>query len=386
MKAKIFLITLCTIVMTALPVFAQEDCSSIFKAELENLSGIKAVAQNQSGFLAILDSADKTDSIKAVSLIKNLRSNTSIDQCDFSGTAVAVLNSDLNQVKSSTSSSLKTGDITKLLYKYVYDLSPIEVDENLKGYERLSQLSPQNSYYAARKEHYIKRVELINARKEFMNQCLKGIRKDKNILDLKVKKDFYLLVTATKTPLKTAQNFLNKISKSTPRPDKNICIMAYSHDLAIKKTSCPAEYKKNLDSVEEELLMRHVQSVPSYQIQKNINGYKILKGLNPSSTLYTSKLDSYEAKQQGLNKFLGINSAAGRKIFNKSSAKGSILFATVSSSALNGKSESANRKLFQTLTAYYSHSGRPYKKCVLKNNAGTTLGTITCNKNNCRFK
>lgn len=385
MKARIILIALCIFFVSVLQVFAQEDCSSIFKAKLENVDGIKAVTKDQSGFLAILDSTNKSGAIKIASLVKKMRNDGSVSQCDFSGIAIALMNSDFDLVKSSTS-SLKKSEITKLLYKYVYDLSPIEVDENLKGYEKLSELSPQNSYYAARKEHYIKRVKLINARKEFISRCLKDVRKDKSILDLKVKKDFYLFVTGTDTPLKTAQSFLDDITKSVARPDKKICIIAYSKDLAVKETSCPEEYKENLGSTEEELLMRHVQSIPSYKLQKNITGYSILKKFNPSSTLYISKLDSYKKRLHGLNKFLGISSASGEKVFSKSSTKGATLFATVNRDVLKGKSESANRKLFQTLTAYYSHSGKPYRKCVLINSGGITLGTISCEKNSCSFR
>ncbi len=70
MKARIILIALCIFFVSVLQVFAQEDCSSIFKAKLENVDGIKAVTKDQSGFLAILDSTNKSGAIKIASLVK----------------------------------------------------------------------------------------------------------------------------------------------------------------------------------------------------------------------------------------------------------------------------------------------------------------------------
>ncbi|CCO22887.1 hypothetical protein [Maridesulfovibrio hydrothermalis] len=386
MKVRLILITLFILIVTALPALAQDDCPSIFKAELENLPGIKSVVQDQNGFLAILDSAEKIEATRKVSSIKALRKKTNPGQCDFSGVAVAIMDSNLQLVKSSTDSALNRDDVTKLLYKYVYDLSPVEVEENLKGYERLSERSPQNSYYAARKKHYIKRINLIKARNEFIAQCLKEARKDKSIVDLKVKKDFYLFVTATENAAETAAAFLEKVVATTQKPEKKLCVIAYSKDLSSKETNCPDEYKKNLVETEEELLMRHVQSLPSYQIQRNINGYKALKALNPNSTLYTRKLAAYEIKLQGLNKFLNISFVNGNRVFTKSSSKGSTLFASVNKEALKGKSQSAKLKLFKTLAAYYAHTGKAYPRCVLKNSAGKTLGTISCGKTRCSFR
>ena len=385
MKARQTLITLFILIITALPAFAQQDCPDIFKAELENISGVNAVVRNDGGFLAILKEDSRKKAVSVVSQINKLRKNSS-GECDFSGVSVAVMDSNLEQVKSSSSASMSKKELTKLLYDYVYKLSPVQVDENLKGYEKLSELAPQNSYYKARREHYAKRVELVKTRAEYIARCLKEFPKDKSILDLKIKRDFYLFVVAGDTPLKTAEAFMDKVAQGTPRPEKKMCVIAYSADLSNRQASCPVEYQEMLSSNEEELLMRHVQSLPGFKIQQNINGYKALQELAPHSTLYTKKLVAYESKQQGLERFKNLHIASGEKLISKSSNRGATLYATINNEALTGKSASATRRLFKLLTDYYAASGYAYKKCVLKNNAGKTLGTISCSKARCTFK
>ncbi len=81
---------------------------------------------------------------------------------------------------------------------------------------------------------------------------------------------------------------------------------------------------------------------------------------------------------------LYINS--GEKLISKSSNRGATLYATINSNALDGKSASANLKLLKLITDYYAASGYAYKKCVLKNSAGKTLGTISCANSRCTFK
>jgi len=179
---------------------------------------------------------------------------------------------------------------------------------------------------------------------------------------------------------------MDRVAKEIPRPDKKMCVIAYNADLNSRQTSCPAEYQQMLHSNEEELLMRHVQSLPGYKVQQNINGYTALKKLNPSSTLYTKKLDIYEEKEIGLQRFLNLRTASGDKLISRSSNRGATLYATISKQALDGKSDSANRKLFRLLTDYYAVSGYAYKKCVLKDSVGKTLGTISCDKSRCTFK
>ncbi len=386
MKSRFLLTALLVFFITAVPAFAQNNCPSLFKKKLENIPGVKTVEQDKNGFLTILDTSSRSGAAKAVSLIKKLRKNGSTNQCDFSGTAVSVLDRNLNQVKSGTDGALKKSDLSNLLYKYVYRLDPVEVEENLRGYNKLHELSPGNSYYAARIEHYENRIQLIKDRNNFIASAEQAVTKDKSIIDLKIKKDFYLFVAATDNPLAAAEKYLDKIGRQTPRPDKKICIIAYSQDLKTKEADCPAEYQNTLHSTEEELLMRHVQSLPSYLLEQNMNGYEALKKLNPSSTLYTKKLASYKARQLGLEKFIALNSASGKRIFAKTSQKGGTLYATVDESALNGRSGSANEKLFQLLTSYLQYSGGPVNKCVLKNSSGTTVGTITCTKSGCSFK
>ena len=384
MNTRTILSTILILIFTAMPVMA-EDCSSIFKTELESVPGIKAVVQDQNGFLTILNSDNKTDVIKAVSAIKKLRKSSQVKQCDFSGVAVVIMDSNFEPAKSTTS-PLNQAEISKLLYKYVYALSPVEVEENLRGYEKLSELSPQNRYYAERIKHYKKRISLIKDRNNFITKCLAEVRKNKNIADLKVKKDFYLFITTTETPLASAENFLNKIAESTHKPDKDFCIVSYSKNLEKKEISCPAEYEKDLASNEEELLMHYVQSIPGYKMQENINGYAALKKLNHASTLYTAKYEAYKAKEKLFDKFMHIKTVAGNNIFNKTNPKGSILFATIDNDAINGKSKSAHNRLFKTLASYYHRAGSPYPKCVLKNTSGQTLGIISCNKNGCYFR
>lgn len=385
MKARYFLFALFILMISIFPAFAQENCPDIFKAELENLSGIDAVVQNDNGFLAILKDGNRKKAVSIVSQINKLRKKNT-GECDFSGVAAAVMDSNLNQVKSSSSASMSKSDITKLLYDYVYKLSPVQVEENLRGYEKLSELAPQNSYYKARVEHYSKRAELVKTRAEYIARCLNDFSEDKSILNLKIKRDFYLFVVAGDTPLKTAEAFMDKTAQETPRPEKKMCVIAYSADLGSRQTSCPVEYQEMLNSNEEELLMRHVQSLPGFKVQENINGYEALKKINPGSTLYTKKLAAYKSKQQGLERFLNLHIASGEKLISKSSNRGSTLYATISKEALNGKSASANRKLFKLLTDYYAKSGYAYKKCVLKSSAGETLGTISCSKSRCTFK
>ncbi|HAS90320.1 MAG TPA: hypothetical protein DCS48_13645 [Desulfovibrio sp.] len=385
MKARHFLLALFILIVSALPAFAQDNCPDIFKSELENISGVDTVVQNNGGFLAILKEGRKAKAVSIVSQINKLRKNN-IGECDFSGVAVAVMDSNLDQVKSSSSASMSKSDITKLLYDHVYKLSPVQVEKNLRGYEKLSELAPQNSYYKARKKHYSNRAELVKTRAEYIARCLKDFSKDKSIIDLKIKRDFYLFVVAGDTPLKTAEMFMDKIAQETPRPEKKMCVIAYSADLGSRQTSCPVEYQEMLNPNEEELLMRHVQSLPGFKVQENINGYEALKKINPNSTLYTKKLAAYKSKQQGLKRFLNLHIASGEKLISKSSNRGSTLYATINREALNGKSASAHRKLFKLLTDYYGTSGYAYKKCVLKSPTGKTLGTISCSKSRCSFK
>ncbi|NDV23970.1 hypothetical protein [Desulfovibrio sp. JC022] len=385
MKARFILFSLCILIISALPVFAQEDCPDLFKAELENISGVDTVIRNQSGFLAILKDTSRKKAVSVVSNINKLRKNET-GECDFSGVAVAIMDSELDQIKSKSSASLSKSELTKLLYDYVYKLSPVQVEENLKGYEKLSELAPQNNYYKARKKHYAKRAELVKARAQYIARCLNDSSKDKSILNLKIKRDFYLFVVAGDTPLKTAEAFMDKIAQETPRPEKKMCVIAYTADLNTRQTSCPVEYQELLNSNEEELLMRHVQSLPGFKVQQNINGYKALKKINPNSTLYTKKLSAYESKQEGLQRFLNLRTVSGEKLVSKNSNRGSTLYATISNEALAGKSTSANRKLFKLLTEFYATSGYAYKKCVLKSSAGKTLGTISCGNFRCTFR
>ena len=372
-------------IFSALPAFAQEDCSDLFKSELENISGVESVTQNKSGFLAILDNSNRKKAVRVASKINKLRKQEN-GQCDFSGVAVAVMDKDFGLIKTISSKSLSKKDLSRLLYDYVYKLSPVQVEENLKGYQKLSELDPTNKYYIARIKHYTDRSELVKTRAEYIARCLKEFPKEKNILNIKVKRDFYLFVVAGETPLITAQEFMDKVAKETPRPDKNMCVIAYNANLSKRQTSCPAEYQQMLDPNEEELLMRHVQSLPGYKLQQNINGYAALKKLNPSSTLYTKKLDAYEVKAKGLQRFFNLRTVSGEKLISTSSNRGGTLYTTISKQALDGKSESANRKLFRLLTNYYEISGYAYKKCVLKNTGGKTLGVISCNKSGCTFK
>ncbi|WP_432738527.1 hypothetical protein [Maridesulfovibrio sp. FT414] len=386
MKTRLFLPTLLFILFTVLPASAQDDCASRFIGSLKQVSGVKAVEQTEKGYLAILDSSDKAQSIKAVSQIKALRKSGSNSRCDYSGTAVAVMNSNLDVIKSGTADALNKGNIATMLYKYVHDLSPVEVEENLRGYEVLCEMSPANSYYAARKAHYEQRIQLIKDRNEFIAKSEELAAKDRDIIDLKIKKDFYLFVTAGKTPLATAEKFLSAVAEKTTRPEKKFCIIAYSSDLETRESDCPEEYSDALHETEEELLMRYVQSLPGYLLQDNVNGYSALKKLNPGVTLYTKKLDAYSYKLDGLERFRSLRTATGNKLISKSSTKSSTLFATVSREALQGKSASANLKLMETLAQYYQQSGAPLDRCVLKDPSGTTLGTISCSNSDCSFK
>ncbi len=134
---------------------------------------------------------------------------------------------------------MSKNELTKLLYDYVYKLSPVQVDENLKGYEKLSELAPQNNYYKTRKQHYSKRAELVKTRAEYIARCLKEFPKNEDIVDLKIKRDFYLFVIAGDTPLQTAKAFMSAIAQNTPKPEKKMCVIAYSEDLSRQTDKLP---------------------------------------------------------------------------------------------------------------------------------------------------
>lgn len=386
MNTRLILALLLTFSTLVLPAWAQDNCASLLTNALENTSGVEAVEHENNDYLVILDSNLRTENIKTVSRIKSLRNDRISAECDFSKSEIVILDSDLNSIKSGTEGSLKKSDIEKILYKYVYSLSPVDVEKNLNGYNRLHALSPSNNYYVARQKHYEKRLQLIKDRRQFIEKAEKEALRDKSIVDLVVKKDFYLAVTSTQHPLSTVEAFLNKVAELTPKPEKNICIVAYSADLKKRETKCPQEYRELLPGTEEELLMRHVQSLPGFLIEKNINGYAALKKINPSSTLYTKKLRAYKTKLHGLEKFMNLKTSSGKKIFNEFRREGHTLYATVSNEALNGKTESTALSLYRTLAEYYNYSGRPLKRCILKNQAGTTLGTIMCDRSGCSFR
>ena len=386
MKSKFSLIIAFFILFTANSSFAQNDCEISLIAELKNIPSIQTIIQNDDKILTILSTSDKTESIKSVSRIAALYSRTSTTDCDYKTFPIAVLNSDLISVKSKTSNGLKKSDIEKLLYKYVYGLSPLQLEDNLQGYTRLAELSPGNSYYAARVVHYKERIDLQNDRINFINQCIKEAAKDKSILDLKINRDAYLFITANDTPQKTALAFLDKVAKITPKPKKELCLFFYDSNLNRKGDSCSEASLESLGNIEESLLMSYVQSIPSQRISQNINGYKALKKLNPTSALYAAKLKSYESKLVGLNRFLNIKTASGQKVFLANSSKGYTLFVTLNDKAVEGKSTSSVESFYNALNSYYTHSGSPYLRCTFKSQSGATLGSIQCTKNGqCRF-
>ncbi|SDK42504.1 hypothetical protein SAMN05660337_0407 [Maridesulfovibrio ferrireducens] len=387
MKGKFSVIIAFFILLTATSAFAQDGCDNLLKTELTNIPGVQTTIQENGKFLTILATSDKAESIKIASRITALHSRTSSTGCDFNSFPIAVFNSNLLSVKTKTADNLSNADIEKLLYKHVYALSPVQVDENLKGYTRLAELFPLNSYYAARVEHYKERSDLQKTRNNFIKKCLREAAKDKNIRDLKINRDVYLFITDDDTPQKTSLAFLDKVEKITPRPKKELCLFFYDSELNRKGDSCPAEYQQNLGNTEETLLMNYVQSIPSYRIEQNINGYKALKKLNPASTLYTSKLDSYESKLRGLNNFLNIQTSSGEKLFLKNILRGSTLFVTLDDKAIEGKSRKSLKSFYSALNSYYAYSGSPYQRCMLKSQTGATLGKIQCTKNGrCRFK
>ncbi|OEU68882.1 MAG: hypothetical protein BA863_05295 [Desulfovibrio sp. S3730MH75] len=370
-----------------LPALAQEDCAKELKAELTDISGVQTVVNENGNLLAILSTSDRTKVIKLVSRIAVVHGQVSESGCSFSQYPVAIVNSQLGQAKSKTTGNLTNADFIKLLYKHVYALSPVQVDENFKGYAKLAELAPQNSYYAARLAHYKERVALQKDRNEFISRCLKESVKDANIVGLKIKKDIYLFILKDGDPKKTATEFLDKVAKLTPKPKKDFCLFFYDSELNRLGESCPAEYQKNLGNAESSLLRNYVQSIPSYKIDQNINGYKALKKLNPASTLYTTKLRAYEIKRNGLEKFLNVKTSTGSNLFTKNTVKGSTLYVTVNNDGLNKYSKKSLKTFYGMLSSYYSHSGSPYSKCMIKNSAGSTLGKIQCNKKGqCSFQ
>ncbi|WP_051676950.1 hypothetical protein [Maridesulfovibrio frigidus] len=370
-----------------LPALAQENCVKELKADIADISGVQRIVSENDNFLAILDTSDRTEVIKLVSRIAAIHRQTSPSGCSFSQYPVAIVNSKLVQIKSKTTGSLTNANFIKLLYKYVYALNPVQVEENLQGYAKLVELAPQNSYYAARLDHYKERIKLQKNRNEFVSRCLKEAAKDANIVDLKIKKDIYLFILKDSAPEKTTTEFLNRVAKLTPKPQKAFCLFFYDPELNRLGESCPSTYQKTLGNAESSLLMSHVQSIPSYKIDQNINGYKALKKLNPSSTLYTTKLRTYEAKRNGLKQFLNVKTSTGSNLFTKSNVKGSTLYVTVNSDALNNNSKKSLNSFYGMLSSYYSHSGSPYLKCMIKDSAGSTLGKIQCNKKGqCSFQ
>ncbi len=386
MKSKFSIMLVIFILFASTAAFAQSDCENLLKTKLEALPGVQSTVQDNGKFLAILSTSDRAETIKTVSRITAIHSRTSPAGCDFKAFPIAILNSNLLSVKSKTGRDLRNTDIAKLLYKHVYELSPLQLEENLKGYTRLAELSPRSSYYAARVAHYQERINLQQDRIKFINQCLKEAAKDKDIIDLKINRDVYLFITAGNTPQKTALNFLDKVAKITPKPKKDLCLFFYDSNVIRKGESCPQEFQETLGSTEEALLMSYVQSIPSHLITQNINGYKALKKLNPTSALYAAKLKSYESKLVGLNRFLNIKTASGQKVFLANSSKGYTLFVTLNDKAVEGKSTSSVESFYNALNSYYTHSGSPYLRCTFKSQSGATLGSIQCTKNGqCRF-
>lgn len=387
MKNKFSIIITFLVLFTATPSFAQNDCEILLKKELKSLPSIQTIVQDGNRFLAILSTSDKADTIKSVSRITTLHSRTSPAGCDFKTFPIAVLNSNLISVKSKTSDGLQNSDIEKLLYKHIYGLSPLQLEENLQGYTRLSELSPHNNYYIARIAHYKERIDLQNDRIKFINQCVKEAAKDKDILDLKINRDAYLFITANDTPQKTALNFLDKVAKITPKPKKELCLFFYDSNLNRKGESCPQEDLKTPENTEESLLMSYVQSIPSNLINQNIKGYKALKKLNPTSALYAAKLESYESKLTGLNRFLNIQTASGQKVFLTNTSKVHTLVVTLNDKTLEGKSDTAIKAFYNELSSYYAYSGSPYLRCMLKSQSGANMGIIQCTKNGlCKFE
>ncbi|SMF25870.1 hypothetical protein [Desulfovibrio gilichinskyi] len=387
MKSKISILIAFFILFAANSSFAQNDCEISLITELKTIPSIQTIVQDDDRILAILSTSDKAESIKSVSRIAALHSRASAAGCDYKTFPIAVLNSNLLPVKSKTSKDLQNSDIEKLLYKHVYKVSPLQLEENLKGYTRLAELSPGNSYYAARVAHYKERIDLQNDRINFINQCIKEAAKDKSILDLKINRDAYLFITANDTPQKTALAFLDKVAQITPRPKKELCLFFYDSNLNREGDSCPQEFLESLGNTEESLLMSYVQSIPSQLINQNINGYKALKKLNPSSSLYSAKLESYESKLAGLKRFLNAQTASGQKIFLADTAEVYTLLLTLNDKALEGKSDTAVESFCNELSRYYEYSGSPYPKCSLKTQAGVVLGKIQCTRSGqCRFE
>ncbi len=73
MKARSILFTIFILIVTVLPALHRRTVLNIFKAELENISGVNAVVRNDGGFLAILKEGSKKQAVSVASKINKLR-------------------------------------------------------------------------------------------------------------------------------------------------------------------------------------------------------------------------------------------------------------------------------------------------------------------------
>lgn len=387
MRARFFLLTALSLMLT-LPssnVWAQV-CSGAFVSAVSSVEMIKNFSGKDNSYLAIIDSDNHKDALKVRTAIKEILKNKS-GTCDFSSIKVAIADKNFKRIDRGFPAPVKDSDFEELLYEYVYSLDPVDVDTNLKGYEALIALNPANGYYKARLEHYKSRKELYIARKEFINEALREAARNKSIADIKLNREFCLLVTATGDPMSTANAFMAKVLQKVPSLTKQPCLFVYGPDLKKAGENCPewADSEKAKQS-EIILLQAYVKGLPSFELTKNLDGYKKLSEMLPDSLLYKSKVKLYSAKISALKNFSTIKTASGAPFFKSSDRKGYLYQVELSDKAVDGLSKTGLNSLYHTLTSLYEYNGAALNQCeIIKE--GQKVGIISCNKSGqCLFK
>lgn len=361
-------------------------CSQAFVSAVSSIEKVEKVTGEKGVFLAILDTNDRKQALKIRAAVKTILKSHA-GTCDFSDNRVVMVDNSFQRLGKGFPAPVSDRELEDRLYNYVYGLSPVDVDTNLKGYQELVRLSPANNYYKARLEHYKNRKELYQARKVFTREALKAAGRDERIEDLKLQREFCLIVTDTETPVQTANRFMKEVLKKVPALKRKPCIFIYGPDLKKAGEDCP-EWANSAKAAKAEarLLRSYVLGLPSYEIRKNLAGYKELSRMVPRSSLYKSKVDFYSSKLNGLEKFSALETVSGSPLFKTSGRNGAQYQVELSRNVLQGLSGKAEGALYKSLASYYQHNGAPLSRCEVFRD-GRKAGVISCDRNGrCSFK
>ncbi|WP_027178358.1 hypothetical protein [Maridesulfovibrio bastinii] len=386
MRSSKFILSAIIILTLIIPStsFAQV-CSNAFVSAASSISAVSNFSGEKGLFLAVLDSNKKTDAVKCKTAIKKIMQKKS-GTCDFSDYRVVIIYQNFNRAGEGFPKPVKDSDFEKLLYAYVYSLNPADVQSNLKGYRALLKLNPSSSYYKARLAHYEGRKELHQARKEFISKAMKMAVVDNTIIDIRMNREFCFIVTASGDPMKTAAAFINKVKAEVPDMSKDPCIFVYDSDLKKAGEACPQwTDSEKADQEEMILLLSYVKSLPGFELEKNMNGYKALSKMQPNSSFFKNKIKFYSKKLHDLESFSQIKSAAGNPVFIKHARKGAIYTVEIDDNAVKGLDGKALEAFYNSISSFYEFNGAALNRCLVSAH-GQVAGTITCNKKgHCTF-